>query len=84
MTLPSNSARTPSMNDAIVQILTRERPAVADHEQPRQAGVGMKTRFRHYVNLDQTENRLRALLGEFKFAPLSDVFASDLASLQCA
>jgi len=30
------------------------------------------SRFRHYRNLDQTESRLRRLLGEFRFGPLCD------------
>jgi polysaccharide deacetylase family protein (PEP-CTERM system associated) len=56
-----------------------ERPAVfylhpweLDPDQPRIAAGGI-SRFRHYVNLDRTEARLRRLLADFRFAPLSEV-----------
>ena len=56
---------------------TEQRPAVfylhpweIDPEQPRLA-AGWLSRFRHYRNLDKTEQRLRALLGEFRFAPVA-------------
>jgi len=43
-----------------------------DPDQPRLPG-GLSSRFRHYRNLHQTEGRLRALLGDFRFAPVRDV-----------
>ena len=43
-----------------------------DPEQPR-VKVGAFSRFRHYNNLDKCEDRLRRLLGEFKFATMRDV-----------
>lgn len=46
-----------------------------DPEQPRVPNAPRLSRFRHYVNLAKTEDRLRTLLGEFTFAPLSRVFA---------
>lgn len=49
-----------------------------DPEQPRIAGAPLLSRFRHYVNIHKTENRLRALLAEFKCAPVSQVFAGSL------
>jgi polysaccharide deacetylase family protein (PEP-CTERM system associated) len=49
-----------------------------DPEQPRIPNAPLKSRFRHYVNLTKTESRLRALLGEFKFAPMNQVFARQL------
>lgn len=56
-----------------------QRPAVfylhpweVDPEQPRLA-AGALSRFRHYRNLDQTEGRLRRLLGEFAFGTVSQV-----------
>ncbi len=41
-----------------------------DPDQPRMAGAKAKSRFRHYLNLQQTEKRFRCLLKEFSFAPL--------------
>jgi polysaccharide deacetylase family protein (PEP-CTERM system associated) len=58
-----------------------QRPAIfylhpweIDPGQPRLAATGF-SRFRHYRNLDKTEPRLRRLLGEFEFGPLSAVAA---------
>ena len=45
-------------------------PWEIDPGQPRLA-AGALGRFRHYRNLDKTENRLRALLRDFSFAPLN-------------
>jgi len=57
--------------------VNERRPAVAyvhpweiDPNQPRQAG-SLLNQFRHRVNLDQTEPRLRQLLTEFEFGPLT-------------
>lgn len=35
--------------------------------------AGLLSRFRHYTNLHETEPRLRRLLGQFRFGPISDV-----------
>lgn len=43
-----------------------------DPDQPRLPGR-LLSQFRHYRNLHQTEGRLRALLGDFRFAPVRDV-----------
>ena len=51
-----------------------------DPEQPRVTGAPLRSRLRHYVNLSKTESRLRALLAEFKFAPMCEVFASYLGA----
>ncbi len=45
-------------------------PWEIDPHQPRVHGAGLRSRFRHYVNLHRTESRLRRLLAEFRFAPL--------------
>ena len=50
-------------------------PWEIDPEQPR-LRAGALSRFRHYRNLDQTESRLRRLLGEFRFGSISDVLAA--------
>jgi len=47
-------------------------PWEVDPDQPR-VPVGLKSRFRHYTNLDQTEQRLRRLIAEFRFAPVREV-----------
>ncbi len=47
-------------------------PWEVDPEQPRIKARWL-SRFRHYTNLDQTEPRLRKLLGEFKCGTVSSV-----------
>ena len=37
-------------------------------------GSGMKTRFRHYVNIGRTEARLRRLLGDFEWGRMDEIF----------
>lgn len=49
-------------------------PWEIDPEQPRQTGIGLKTRFRHYVNLTRTEDRLRRLLDDFRWNRMDRVF----------
>lgn len=49
-------------------------PWEIDPGQPRVAGVGLKTRFRHYVNLARTEARLGHLLSDFKWGRVDEVF----------
>ena len=49
-----------------------------DPEQPRINHAPWLSRFRHYINLHKTESRLRALLEQFKFGPMEDVFARQL------
>ncbi len=46
-------------------------PWELDPEQPRQQG-SLLSRFRHYVNLDRTESRLRELLATFAFGPITE------------
>ena len=50
-------------------------PWEIDPDQPRIAGSGL-SRVRHYRNLDKTEERLRRLLAEFRFGPVSEVLAT--------
>ncbi|MGE5027801.1 MAG: XrtA system polysaccharide deacetylase [Betaproteobacteria bacterium] len=42
-------------------------PWEIDPGQPRQNGIGLKTRFRHYLNLTRMEARLRSLLNDFEW-----------------
>jgi polysaccharide deacetylase family protein (PEP-CTERM system associated) len=50
-------------------------PWEIDPDQPR-LDAPFISRFRHYRNLRKTEARLRALLGDFAFAPMHSVFIS--------
>lgn len=50
-----------------------------DPGQPRVSGLSALSRFRHYQNLNLTERRLRALLAEFRFAPMREAFADRLS-----
>jgi len=49
-------------------------PWELDPGQPRQAGVGLKTRFRHYLNLERMESRLRALAADFQWGRMDHIF----------
>jgi polysaccharide deacetylase family protein (PEP-CTERM system associated) len=49
-------------------------PWEIDAQQPRVAGISSKTRFRHYVNLQYTEARIRRLLGDFSWGRMDEVF----------
>jgi polysaccharide deacetylase family protein (PEP-CTERM system associated) len=49
-------------------------PWEIDPGQPRVAGIGRLSRFRHYVNLGKTEGRLARLLRDFAWDRLDRVF----------
>jgi polysaccharide deacetylase family protein (PEP-CTERM system associated) len=49
-------------------------PWEIDPGQPRVPGVGFKTRLRHYINLHRTEPRLRALMRDFQWGRVDEVF----------
>jgi hypothetical protein len=49
-------------------------PWELDFEQPRIKEVRLRSRFRHYVNLDKTEERFRKLLKDFNFTSVRDIF----------
>ncbi|MBR0568565.1 DUF3473 domain-containing protein [Azoarcus sp. L1K30] len=49
-------------------------PWEVDPAQPRVADASAKTRFRHYVNLARTEQRLKRLLADFQWGRADDVF----------
>jgi polysaccharide deacetylase family protein (PEP-CTERM system associated) len=49
-------------------------PWEIDHEQPRVEGLDRKSRFRHYLNLHRTEERLKRLLGDFIWGRIDQVF----------
>ncbi len=49
-------------------------PWELDPEQPRVDGPGPKARFRHYVNLQRMDPRLRRLLADFRWDRVDHVF----------
>ena len=49
-------------------------PWELDPGQPRPAGVGLKSRFRHYVNLGRMERRIRALTRDFAWDRMDRIF----------
>jgi polysaccharide deacetylase family protein (PEP-CTERM system associated) len=49
-------------------------PWEIDPDQPRVPGTSLKTRFRHYVNLNKTEARLARLLSDFQWGRVDRVF----------
>jgi polysaccharide deacetylase family protein (PEP-CTERM system associated) len=51
-------------------------PWELDPEQPRVEGIGAKTRFRHYLNLDRMRPRLTRLLRDFRWDRVDRVFAA--------
>lgn len=55
-------------------------PWEIDPEQPRVAGTDLKTRFRHYVNLDRMEAKIVRLLGDFHWDRMDRVFLDDAAA----
>lgn len=52
-------------------------PWEIDHEQPRIPGISVKTRFRHYVNIDRMEKRLRRLLTDFRWGRMDRIFLNE-------
>lgn len=67
---------------ALSRVNTREQqsgifyfhPWEIDPDQPRPSGLGVKTRFRHYLNLDRMYNRLERILDDFRWGRMDDVF----------
>lgn len=49
-------------------------PWEIDEGQPRISGIDAKTRFRHYVNIDRNERKLRRLLRDFRWGRMDRVF----------
>lgn len=49
-------------------------PWEIDPEQPRQHGLSLKTRTRHYLNLNRMEQRLKTLLTDFNWNTMESVF----------
>lgn len=55
-------------------------PWEVDPEQPRIANAGLKSKFRHYLNLGRMEQRLDRLLGDFRWQRVDQVFAGQIGS----
>ncbi len=49
-------------------------PWEIDPEQPKQHGLSLKTRTRHYLNLNRMENRIKRLLTDFNWDTMEHVF----------
>ncbi len=49
-------------------------PWEIDPHQPRQKGINLKTRFRHYTNLDRMESRIARLLTDFNWDRIDRIF----------
>ncbi len=57
-------------------------PWEIDDTQPRVAGTSVKTRVRHYLNLNRTFGRLRRLLRDFDWSSVDRVYFANSASRQ--
>ncbi len=49
-------------------------PWEIDPKQPKQAGLNLKTRTRHYLNLSRMEDRINRLLADFQWDTMENVF----------
>jgi polysaccharide deacetylase family protein (PEP-CTERM system associated) len=49
-------------------------PWEIDPGQPRVAGIDLKTRFRHYVNIPRMQGRLESLLSDFRWGRMDQIF----------
>lgn len=54
-------------------------PWEIDTGQPRIEGIGSKTRFRHYVNIERMERRLTQLFKDFRWGRMDQIFLEPLA-----
>jgi polysaccharide deacetylase family protein (PEP-CTERM system associated) len=48
-------------------------PWEMDFEQPRIRGLKLKSRLRHYINLDKTESKFKRLLEDFQFSAIQQL-----------
>lgn len=55
-------------------------PWEIDVGQPLVPGIGLKTRFRHYVNIGRMEKRLEQLLKDFRWGRMDQIFLSEHGS----
>jgi len=59
-------------------------PWELDVAQPRIAGIDVKTRFRHYLNIDRMEGRLQRLLADFQWGRMDRIFLGHAAPASAA
>ena len=59
-------------------------PWEIDAAQPRVAGIDLKTRFRHYVNIGRMEQRLGALLTDFRWGRMDEIFLGQALPVKSA
>jgi polysaccharide deacetylase family protein (PEP-CTERM system associated) len=52
-------------------------PWEIDPQQPRPESLDLKTRFRHYLNLDKTYDRLDRLLTDFEWGRMDEIFLTE-------
>jgi polysaccharide deacetylase family protein (PEP-CTERM system associated) len=52
-------------------------PWEVDPEQPRIPGAPLKSRFRHYVNLNRMEHKLERLCRDFRWGRADQVYATE-------
>ena len=56
-------------------------PWEIDPDQPRPRHIALKTRLRHYLNLDRMERRLSRLLEDFRWGRMDDLFVDSGVAL---
>lgn len=49
-------------------------PWEIDPAQPRMGNINFKTRFRHYLNLNRVERRMKALLTDFEWSSMAELY----------
>lgn len=59
-------------------------PWEIDAGQPRIAGLDLRTRFRHYVNIGRMDERLERLLGDFRWGRMDEIFLGDRSTTLAA
>jgi hypothetical protein len=52
-------------------------PWELDFEQPRIKEVSLRSRFRHYVNLNKTEFKFKRLLSDFQFSSIKEILGDN-------
>jgi polysaccharide deacetylase family protein (PEP-CTERM system associated) len=55
-------------------------PWEIDPDQPRQAGINWKIRFRHYLNLGRMKGRIASLLRDFQWDRIDRIFLQNRKS----
>ncbi len=64
-----------SVHSAQRSVIFYIHPWEIDPDQPRMKNISRTTRFRHYVNISRTMDKLKCLFANFAFAPLGQLVA---------